>query len=127
MDKIFLSKPIMINAQSVQELTYDTEKITAEMFCQADAYKSEAQGNKAIFSTYELDSGLHLYLGMMAVIAENPHIDIKDLERVTGQDLVKFISIGRNFILGGVKGSVQKTSAEQSETMPEPSEQAQEN
>lgn len=127
MQKIVLTKPLMINGKLVSELTHDVTKITAGMFCEADAYKVEASGNKVILTTYEGDASLHMYLGMQAVIAENPHIDIKDLERVTGPDLVKFIALGRNFIFAGVRESNLETSEEQSETTPAPSEAPQEN
>ena len=33
---INLNKPITINGQLVTELTYDTEEITAALFCEAD-------------------------------------------------------------------------------------------
>ena len=122
MKKITLRKPIMINGAEVKELTYDESEITNEQFCEADAARFAASGNKPSMNVYEFDSGLHLYLGMMAVIAVNPHIDIKDLERIKGYDMIQFIRIGRNFILpGAVEGSSQDSSEGASEITPEPS------
>ena len=121
MNKIILNKPIMINGQEVKELTYDTAEITAGQFCEAEAYRFTAGGNKPVLTTYEFDHGLHLYLGMMAIIAVNPHIDIKDLERIKGFDMVKLAQIGRNFILTGAGSeSDQNSSGDLSGTTPEP-------
>lgn len=127
MDTIKLRKPIMINGAEVKELTYDTAEITAAMFCEAEAAKFAAGGNKPSMNVYEFDSALHLYLGMMAVIAVNPHIDVKDLERIKGPDMIKLAQVGRNFILAGAaEDSSQETSDDASETTQEPSSQAQE-
>lgn len=125
MNTIKLNKPIMINGKEVKELTYNTEKITTGQFCEAETYRFTAGGNKPVVTTYEFDHGLHLYLGMMAITAENPHIDIKDLERVTGYDMIKIAGVGRNFILGGAdEASDQKTSGATSGTTQEPTTQA---
>lgn len=122
MKKITLRKPIMINGAEVKELTYDTEQITAAQFCEAEAYKFAASGNKPSMTVYEFDTALHLYLGMMAVIAVNPHIDVKDLERIKGYDMIQLAQIGRNFILtGAVEDSSQNSSGDASETTQEPS------
>ena len=121
MDKITLKKPITINGQEFRELTYNTDKITAGQFCEAEAYKFASSGGKPSMTTYEFDHGLHLYLGMMAIIAENPQIDVKDLERVTGFDMVKIARVGRNFILTGAgEDSAPSSSGELSETTQEP-------
>lgn len=127
MGKIELRTPIMINGQEVKELTYDASQITAAQFCEAEAYKVAASGNKPSLTVYEFDSGLHLYLGMMAVIAVNPHIDVKDLERIKGFDMVQLVRIGRNFILTGgeEEDSARSNSGDASETTREPSTQAQ--
>ena len=123
MQKIILRAPIMINGQEVKELTYNTAEITAGQFCEAEALKFAAAGNKPSLTTYEFDHGLHLYLGMMAVIAVNPHIDVKDLERVKGFDMIELAKVGRNFILMGAGGdSDQKTSDDSLEATQEPTE-----
>lgn len=122
MGKIILRKPIMINGAEVKELTYDTSEITCAQFCEAEAARFAAGGNKPTLNVYEFDSGLHLYLGMMAVIAVNPHIDLKDLERIKGYDMIQLAQVGRNFILSGaVVDSSQDSSEDASETTHEPS------
>lgn len=127
MYKIELRQPIMINGKEVKELTYDTAQITVGQFCEAEAYSFTAGGNKPKMTTHEFDHGLHVYLGMYAVIAVNPHIDITDLERIKGFDMVRLATIGRNFILTGAGGSLeQSTSGDTSEIMPELSIPAQE-
>lgn len=84
--------------------------------------------SKTLFTTYEFDHSLHLYIGMMAIIAKNPHIDIKDLERVKGYDMIKIATVGRNFILTGAgENSDQNSSGDTSETMQEPLTPALEN
>ena len=73
-------------------------------------------------SAAELDYGLHLYLGFAAVIAVNPEIDISDLERVRGYDVMKIMRIGRDFISGKSEEPYTPDSSDaQSETTPEPS------
>lgn len=122
MKRITLRKPIMINGSKVDELTYDTSEITCAQFCEAEAARFAAGGNKPTLNVYEFDSGLHLYLGMMAVIAVNPHIDLKDLERIKGYDMIQLAQVGRNFILSGaVEDSSQDSSEDASETTHEPS------
>lgn len=124
MNKIVLTSPIMINGKEVRELTYDVAKITAGQFCEAEARKNQIAGGKNAggFTMYETDAGLHLYLGMIAIIAENPHIDVTDLERIKGIDMIQMVAVGRNFIFAGVKALNQSSAADSSETTPEPSE-----
>lgn len=125
MNKIILNKPIMINAHEVKELTYDTSEITTGQFCEAEANRFAAGGGNPVMTTYEFDHGLHLYLGMAAIIAVNPHIDIKDLERIKGYDMIKIARVGRNFILTGAgNNSDQNSSGDTSETTPEPTTKA---
>lgn len=121
MNVITLKKPIMINGKEVKELSYNTDEITVGQFCEAEQYKFASSGNKPVLTTYEFDSALHLYLGMMAIIAVNPHIDITDLERVKGYDMVNIARVGRNFILTGAGGnSGQNSSGDTFENTQEP-------
>lgn len=127
MNKITLKNPIMINGKEVKELTYNTSEITVGQFCEAEQYQFAAAGNKPTLTTYEFNNGLHLYLGMMAIIAVNPEIDVRDLERIKGYDMIQMAMIGRNFILTGAGGaSDPSSSGDASETMPEHLTQAQE-
>lgn len=122
MNKIVLRTPIKINNKEVKELTYDTAEITNAQFCEAEAYRFVNAGNRPTGTAYEVDGALHLYLGMMAVIAVNPEIDVTDLERIKGFDMIMLMRVGRNFIMSGAGGGSQPESSEDtSETIQEPS------
>lgn len=123
-NKITLSNPLTINNKKRTELTYDANEITAQMFAEADSRKLTASGSKNgnAAGAAELDYGLHLYLGFAAIIAINPEIDISDLERVRGYDVMKIMRIGRDFISGkSEEPCIPDSSDAQSETTPEPS------
>lgn len=121
--KITLDNPITINGKVVKTLTYDANEITSAMFAEADARKLRASGSKGgnLSGAVELDYGLHLYLGFAAITAVNPEIDVTDLERIKGTDVMKVMRIGRNFIISSADSSEQDNSGEQFETTPEPS------
>lgn len=136
MKKILLKRPVMINGKAVKELTYDANEITADMFCLADAYsKSKATEASTIsINTAEFDNSLHIYIGFFAIIAVNPDVDITDLERVSGVDIIEIMKIGRNFTRGVVEeeeeeteDSMQETSDMQSEAIQESTAPVQEN
>ena len=111
---------------TVNELEYDALEITAAKFSEACARSAALDKNKSFsFKFRENDYALHLYLGMMAITAVNPHIDIADLERIKGNDVLKIADIGMLFIMRRLEEpSEQNNSEEQSETTPEPSMQA---
>ena len=103
---LILDNPLLINGEKVEKLTYDTNEITALHFAEADAHRmlatsSRVSGGKVgVNATAELDYTLHLYLGMMAVIAVNPGYSVQDLERAKGDDTRQLMGIGRNFMFG---------------------------
>lgn len=121
MELLKLKHPIEINGKKVEELTYDPQQITVEMFAQAEARKmAAAKRNISMTMACEMDYSFHIYLGFMAVIAVNPEIDVTDLERASGSDLIAFSRIGRLFTFGtAAEASEDETSDEQSETTPE--------
>jgi hypothetical protein len=97
---LILDNPILINGKEVKELTYDPMEITAEMFSIACAKSAAMDKSKTFtFKMKENDFALHLYLGMMAVIAVNPNIDLSDLERIKGFDVLDLTNIGSFFIM----------------------------
>ena len=100
MDKLTLTTPVFINGKKVKELLYDASAITVGMFAEAEARKLRKKKKKGggFAGACEMDYSLHLYLGMMAIIAVNPEIDVTDLERVSGPDVMQLMRIGRNFI-----------------------------
>ncbi|MDO4672430.1 MAG: hypothetical protein Q4A76_05920 [Porphyromonadaceae bacterium] len=118
--KLLLKNPIFINGVEVNELDYDTNKITPTLFAQAEAAKKQAAGmkNVAIVPAVEFDFALHTYLGFAAIIAEMPHVDFLDLERLLGADVVYVMRIGRNFILKSEE-SMPNDSDARSENMQE--------
>ncbi len=94
--KFNLVAPIEINGKEVKSLSYDLMKIDEELLAKAD---SLAQAGKKINEMVigENDYAYHRYLGMAAVIAENPWIDWEDLKRLKGIDLNRLSRVGRDF------------------------------
>lgn len=121
---IQLNKPILVNNKPVGELKYDSENITGALFCEADSKRRFAAGSKnvSIAPAAEFDYGLHLYLGYAACIAADGSMDFSDFERISGADLIKFMEVGRNFILQS-EDSAQSNSDEPSETTAAPTTQ----
>lgn len=124
MNTLKLNHPLQVGTQEgtkeITELLYDPEEITAQQFARADAKKVKAGGAGGV-SMAEVDYGMHLYLGFMAILAVNPELDLTDLERIKGSDLVVVMHIGRNFMLLKSAGSDANSSGGQSATMPESS------
>ena len=126
---LVLDNPIQINGQQVKELTYDPQEITAEQFSIACAKSSALDKTRSVsLKLKENDHALHLYLGMMAVIAVNPDIDVSDLERMKGFDILSLTNIGAFFTLRKEAAvSKESSSDEQSENTANTSTQASEN
>lgn len=108
-----LTTSILVNGKERKEFKYDISKITGEQFLEADvrAHEKAARLGKPSLAVAETDDSLQLYLGMMAVTAVETEVDIMDLERIKGNDIMKLYRIGRNFIKG---------SAEEEESMENP-------
>lgn len=114
---LVLDNPILINNETVKALTYDPQEITAEHFSIACAKSAALEKTKTLtLKVKENDYSLHLYLGMMAVIAVNPTIDVSDLERIKGFDVLSLTNIGHFFTLRKQAApSEESSSDEQSE------------
>ncbi len=108
--QIELRKPIAIDGKDVSILTYDTEKITVDLYLKA-INRAVAKGNGFTGANIKLDAGAQLMLGIYAVLAENQSYDVMDVERVSGSDMIKLVDVGTAFILG------------REDQTPEPSEQ----
>lgn len=91
-----LFSPIEINGKEIKSLSYDLMKIDEELLGQADRL-SHGKGMQS--STEEIDYTYHRYLGMAAIIAENPWVDWEDLKRAKGIDLKTISNIGRLFFV----------------------------
>lgn len=130
---VTLKKPILVSGKERKEFKYDTSKITGEQFIEADAraHDKAARLGAVSVSVAETDNSLQLYLGMMAITAVEPEVDIMDLERITGSDVMALLRIGRNFIKGSAEeeestespDSEENNSEEHTEDMPEPTTQ----
>lgn len=125
---LVLDNPILINGQMVKELTYDPQEITADLFNIACAKSSALQKTQSVTLKFkENDHSLHMYLGMMAIIAVNPNIDVSDLERIKGFDVLSLTNIGAFFTLRREAAvSVESSSDEQCENTASTSTQASE-
>ncbi len=109
MNKIYLKTSLFINGVEVKELTYDANQITALQFSVACAASADVDKTKAFaLKMRENDYSLHMYLGFMAIIAVNPHIDIKDLERIKGLDILQIANVGFFFIYREIGGSLRR-------------------
>lgn len=122
MNKIILRNPIPINGKEVKELTYDTSKITSDQFCEIEIARIQKSNGTSNVNPIEFDHVFHFYLACAAVIAVNPEIDLKDLERLKGWDMIQMTRIGQGFTLTGSGGSAESGSVDASATTQEPSE-----
>lgn len=123
--KFELNRPIEINGKKVSALEYDFEAITCELYTMASNYadsktlRANQQGRPSAV-IMEQNCSLHMYLWMAAVVAIHPEIDVADLERIKGFDLIRITAEGRNFISGrSEEPSGQNSLEEQSEDTPE--------
>lgn len=124
--KLELRQSVMINGKTYKELEYDFEELTCEDYTTAATYADSktfraSQSGKPNATIMEQNISFHMYLGMMAVVAVNRElIDIADMERIKGYDLVKITQVGRNFIAGrSEEPSDQSNSEKPSEVTPE--------
>ncbi|MCM1388085.1 MAG: hypothetical protein NC231_12215 [Bacillus sp. (in: Bacteria)] len=123
-NKLKLNNFIEVNGKTLTELEYDFNEITCESYTMASNYadaktlRANQQGRPSA-AIMEQNVSFHMYLGMAAVIAVNPEIDVADLERMKGFDLVQITQLGRNFIAGRSEALLdQGDLEEQSEVTP---------
>lgn len=125
---IKLANKLEINGKTVAELAYDTDTIDAEAFIAAESMKTvkatrSASRNALTGVTMEMDYSFALFLGYFAIIGVKPEIDVTDLERLHGADLLAVQKVGRNFLTAS-EGSPEETSDEPSGITPESITQA---
>ena len=105
METIELSRPLKVNGKDLTELQCDMDEVSVDAFIRAEALSNAKRGNEGSSAAMsEIDYGFHLYLGFEGIIAADPSIDIKDLERIKGRDLVKIMQVGRFFALDADSG-----------------------
>lgn len=127
---IELRRPLKINNVDRKTLDYDFEELTCDAYTKAFGYAESmstqlASSGHAGAAVMEYNGTLHMYLAAQAIIAVNPEIDIADIERIKGYDLVTLTTLGRNFIFGkSEENSDQSNLEEESEDIPEPTVQA---
>lgn len=101
MKKVYeLRKPLTVNGKEVRKLEYDFDAITVDDYATADAMANEGR-NPGNIRMAEFDSKMGLALFFVAVTAVNSEIDISDLKRITGFDIIQMAGLGRNFSLSG--------------------------
>lgn len=120
---LVLKNAILINGETIKEMSYDTEEITGELFTTMEGKHRAATGFRNT-AMCEVDHGLHLYMGFAAIIAVNPGYAPEDLFRMKGTDIAAVLRIGRNFI-NPPDSSQEKESGKHTETTRESTTQAQ--
>lgn len=99
LEKFYLDNPIKINGEEVRELKYDFDELTVEDYTNAEVAKSAAMGSSGamVQKMAQLDSTLHIYIAMAAVIAVNRSYTYLDLNKIRGLDLNKLMKAGQSF------------------------------
>lgn len=101
--EIKLARPLKINGSDVQILQCDFDKLTTQDFMAASA-ESAAQAAAAggVSLGAEFDPGFHVALCIRAIARTMPAVDILDIKRITGADILQLQRAGRTFCLGGL-------------------------
>ena len=93
-----LNSPIKVNGETIKQFEYDVQRLTASDILTANKNKLRALGNvDTSQKVAELDTDLHFYVGMQAIIKLNPSVDVSDLNNLSGGDAYKLMQIGRSF------------------------------
>ena len=117
-EKITLSKPLLINGENRKELTYDIEELSINHITKAEGLKAKIGGKDIVGSITiaQADYALHICIGMYAVLAVNPDISEEDLQRLKGYDITKLANVGARFFIAPVEQE-QVTLSEPQEDM----------
>lgn len=98
---IDLTNPIKINGETVSKLECDFSLLTTQDFVTASAKASASAAVAAGIAT-EMDPGFQMQLAIRAIARTMKGVDVVDLERITGYDILKVSRLGRDFICGGL-------------------------
>ena len=115
-EKITLSRPLLVNGENLKELTYDIEELSINHIAKAEGLKAKIGGKDIVGSITiaQADYALHICIGMQAVMAVNPDISEEDLQRLKGYDITKLANVGARFFIAPAEQE-QVTSSEQPE------------
>ena len=117
MKTIALAHPITVNGKERSTIDLDFEALTVDAFTRADSRSHGGEGN--VLTLMEANGTLHLNLAFEAAIAADQTLDITDLERLKGADIMKFAAAGRFFTLQRATDSTGETSEAPSESTDE--------
>lgn len=115
-ETIKLRTPLLINGVEKTELTYDVNELTVNHLAKAEGLKVKIGGKDLACSINlaQADYTLHIFIGMMAVIAVNPEIAVEDLQRLKGYDVAQLADVGAGFFIKPAE-QIQKQSNEPQE------------
>ena len=114
-----LAKPLLVNGKSIKELSY-TLDLDVDDILTANENRAKAHNNMdTAMKVVEFDTELHLYVGMQSIIKLNPEIDVRDLKRLSGIDVMPLFRIGRTFFTRTNSEENLEASKEQSATIQE--------
>lgn len=117
MKTIALAHPITVNGKERSTIDLDFDALTVDAFTRADSRSHGGEGN--VLTLMEANGTLHLNLAFEAAIAADQTLDITDLERLKGADIMKFAAAGRFFTLQSATDSTDGTLEAQSESTDE--------
>lgn len=93
-----LSGLLKVNGKQFKELAYDVQNLTVLDIMTASRNKAKACGNMDVSQKVaELDAELHFFVGIQAIVKQNPEIDNNDLINLSGSDAYQLMQIGRSF------------------------------
>lgn len=119
MKTIALAHPITVNGKERKTIDLDFDALTVDAFTRADSRSHGGEGN--VLTLMEANGTLHLNLAFEAAIAADQTLDITDLQRIKGADVMKFTAAGRFFTLQSATDSTDGTSEVPSESTDESS------
>lgn len=118
---IALNHPLTVNGEERRELACDMDRLTVEQFIEAEALAASKSPQRVV-KVLEFDYSFTLYLGFMGIVAADQAIDVSDLERLTGPDIMSVLRIGRLFTNRSSAAPAAEPGASGGESSEEPSE-----
>lgn len=97
--QVKLTNRIKVNGTEIEFLSCDFDRLTTQDFVAASAKASAAAAAASGVAT-EMDAGFQFQLAIRAIARTMTGVDVMDLERITGSDILKVARLGRDFICG---------------------------